>query len=238
MNIIAGNFKSNLDRTSTINYLQTLDKNLESQANSCFSKNIANDAKVFIFPAISSLVNNNYTNIEIGAQNCNPSINGAFTGEISLSHLNEFNIKTILIGHSERRNIFGESDEVCAKKFEFFKSHNFDIFYCIGEDIETLKNGNTIEFLKKQILNIDVKYENLIIAYEPIWAIGSGLNASLEQISKIMDYLKTFCDAPIIYGGSVNANNSSDILDVCDGILVGSASLDVDNFYKIIKEQK
>lgn len=223
--IIAGNFKSNLNRTQTAQYLQKLDSLVQTS-----------DSKVFIFPSISSMVENNFKHITIGAQNCHYALNGAFTGEVTLEHLNELNINTILIAHSERRNLFGESDEICAKKFEFFKEHNFEIFYCIGENLETRNNKNELEFLANQLSKIDLKYDKLIIAYEPIWAIGTGINASAEQISKSTSYLKSLTNAPIIYGGSVNENNAKEILKISDGILVGSASLNIDKFYQMIKE--
>ncbi len=223
MKIIAGNFKSNLNRKTTNDYLCNLDDRLDS-------------GNIYIFPATSSIVSNQYCHITIGAQNCYPAINGAFTGEITLEHLNEFNIKTILIGHSERRNILGEDDDMCAKKFQFFASHHFEIFFCIGENLQVRENNKTLDFLKNQISYIDTNYHKLVIAYEPIWAIGTGVNASLGQITEIYDFLKTLTNAPIIYGGSVNERNAKDILDITDGILVGSGSLDIDKFYQIIKE--
>lgn len=229
MKIIAGNFKSNLNRHSTISFLENLDSRLDDD--------ILKDREIFIFPATSSLVDNKYRHIQLGAQNCHYSDSGAFTGEISLIHLDEFNIKTILIAHSERRNLFGEGDDICAKKFDFFKERNFKIFYCIGESLEIRERGETLDFLKNQILKIDVSYKNLVIAYEPIWAIGSGLNANESQIKECISYIKTLSNAPVIYGGSVNENNASEIIGLSDGILVGSASLDVNKFYQIIKEQ-
>lgn len=223
--IIAGNFKSNLNRKQTNDYLSTL-------------ANIKSNHRIFIFPSISSIPVNNYSNITIGAQNCYPANNGAFTGEITLEHLKELQIDTILIGHSERRKIFLESDEVCANKFAFFKEMGFCIFYCIGEDLEIRKQGKERDFLSKQLDSIDLTYKNLIIAYEPIWAIGTGINASLEQIIQCRDFLKNKTNAPIIYGGSVNEANAGEILDSTDGILVGSASLKIETFNQILKSRE
>lgn len=228
MKIIAGNFKSNLTRSATIEYLDALDSMLDSRA--CSGRG------VYIFPSNSSLTQDNYKHITIGAQNCNDSTSGAFTGETSLLHLQEFKINTILIGHSERRNLFFENDEICARKFDYFKNENFKIFYCIGESLEIRESGKYLDFLKYQLGFIDTAYANLVIAYEPIWAIGTGLNASVEQIEECINYLKGISNTPIIYGGSVSEKNSSEILKISDGVLVGGASLDMNKFYQIIKE--
>lgn len=228
MKVIAGNFKSNLTRNASLQYLNALDSKLDSR--------ICDNKQIYIFPSNTSLVQNNYKYITLGAQNCNDSNSGAFTGETSLLHLEEFDIDTILIGHSERRNLFFENDDICARKFNYFKNKNFRIFYCIGESLDVRKNNKYLQFLESQLKAIDTNYKNLIIAYEPIWAIGTGLNATLEQISECVKYLRDISNVPIIYGGSVNENNSSDILKISDGVLVGSASLDVDKFYQIIKE--
>lgn len=232
MKVIAGNFKSNLTRKASIDYLNALNSKLDS----VFDSRICNDKDIYIFPSNTSLVQNNYKYITLGAQNCNDSKSGAFTGETSLLHLEEFDIKTILIGHSERRNLFFENDDICARKFDYFKSKNFKIFYCIGESLEVRTSKKYLDFLESQLKVIDVDYKNLIIAYEPIWAIGTGLNATLEQISECVSHLRNMSNAPIVYGGSVNENNSSDILKISDGVLVGSASLDINKFYQIIKE--
>lgn len=226
MKIIAGNFKSNKNRNDTISYLQKLDSMLKAQTS---------PHKIYIFPSISGIIENHFTHITLGTQNAHFAESGAFSGEITLLHLDEFHIKTILIGHSERRNIFNENDEIIAKKFDFFARKNFEIFLCIGENLDIRKSGTTKDFLKKQLEKIPLDYENLIIAYEPIWAIGTGENASLSQIKEVYDFLKTLCKKPIIYGGSVNENNAKDILEITDGVLVGNASLDAEKFNQIIR---
>lgn len=225
--IIAANFKSNKTREETKKYLDKLDSYLNDNV-------LHNDSDIYVFPAQSSLLNNSYTNINLGAQNCYYALNGAFSGEITLRHLEEFNISSILIGHSERRNIFFEDDVICSKKFHFFKEKNFKIFYCIGENIKTRESGDAIYFLKKQLEVIDLNYENLIIAYEPLWAIGTGVNATIKQIDEVISLLKPICPMPIIYGGSVNENNAKDILSISNGILVGNSSLDFDKFVSMI----
>ena len=230
MKIIAGNFKSNKNRAETLKYLNELDSRLDSAP-----KGILDSRQIYIFPAISSLAANDFAHLNLGTQNAYFAENGAFTGEISLLHLSEFDIKTILIGHSERRTLFNEGDEIVAKKFEFFAEQNFNIFLCVGENLAIRKSGKTKDFLRSQLEKIDLNYANLIIAYEPIWAIGTGQNASLEQISEVYEFLHEIAKKPILYGGSVNANNAKAILSATDGVLVGNASLEVEQFYQIIR---
>ena len=229
MKIIAGNFKSNKNRSNTIAYLKDLDSRLENARSGVDSR------KVYIFPALSSMVENDFANITLGAQNAHFAESGAFTGEITLIHLQEFNIRTILVGHSERRNLFAESDEIVAQKFDFFARENFEIFLCVGENSAIRQSGKTKDFLRTQLDKIALDYEKLIIAYEPIWAIGTGQNASLEQIKEVYDFLQNLAKKPVLYGGSVNPSNAKDIIATTDGVLVGNASLDAENFNQIIR---
>jgi triosephosphate isomerase len=224
--IVAANFKMHKTRKETIKYLKDL-KQMDFK-----------DVEVRVFPPFSALIEDEL----IGAQNGYPAINGAYTGEIGLEQLNEFNIKTILLGHSERRHILGETQEFIAKKFKFYKENGFRIFYCVGEPLEIRKSGieAVIEYIKKQFEGIDLNYENLVIAYEPVWAIGTGVSATEEEIKKTHKKIREFTTAPILYGGSVKLNNISSILDIenVDGVLVGSASLDVEVFKKMIEIAK
>lgn len=229
MKIIAGNFKSNKNRSNTIAYLKDLDLRLEN------ARSVVDSRKVYIFPALSSMVENDFANITLGAQNAHFAESGAFTGEITLIHLQEFNIRTILVGHSERRNLFAESDDIVAQKFDFFAKENFEIFLCVGENSAIRQSGKTKDFLRTQLDKIALDYEKLIIAYEPIWAIGTGQNASLEQIKEVYDFLKNLAKKPVLYGGSVNPSNAKDIIATTDGVLVGNASLDAENFNQIIR---
>jgi len=224
--IVAANFKMHKTRKETKEYLKELRK-IDFE-----------NVKVAVFPPFSALMEDEL----IGAQNGYPAINGAYTGEIGLEQLNEFNIKRILIGHSERRHILGESQEFIAKKFNFYKEHNFEIFYCVGEPLEIRKKGidEVIEYIKKQFEGIDLEYEKLIIAYEPVWAIGTGVSASFEEIKETHAEIRKLTSREILYGGSVKLNNIKDILSIenVDGVLVGSASLDVETFKKMIEIAK
>lgn len=224
--IVAANFKTNLSRKDTKSYLDTLDKKL-----------LTSD-KIYIFPTPVSLCENSFTHLKIGTQNAYPVLNGAFTGEIGLSSLKELGINSILIGHSERRNILGESQDLCVKKFDFFAKEGFEIIYCVGEDLSIRDRGfeDVKRFIKSEFENIATDYEKLIIAYEPVWAIGTGRSANIHQIQETHHFIKEISSVPLLYGGSVNEKNVSEILDIdeVDGVLVGSASLDIDNFCEII----
>ena len=220
--IIASNFKMNHTRKSTIDFLDKL-------------STIKTNHTIRIYPPATALVENEI----VGAQNGYPANKGSFTGEIGLEQLNEFNINKILIGHSERRNILNESQNFISQKFNFFKENNFEIIYCIGESLEVRKSGidEVIKYLKTQLDGIDLDYEKLIIAYEPVWAIGTGVSASVDEINETHNKLREFIKAPLLYGGSVKLENIKDITSLknVDGVLIGTASWDIDNFIKMIK---
>ncbi len=226
--IFAANFKTNHTRASTKEYIKSLSNMLE---------NSDNDHEVFVFPPATALDSFN-TSIIVGTQNAYTAQNGAFTGEIGLDQLDEFGIKTILIGHSERREILGETQEIVAEKFAFFKKHGFQIIYCIGEPLEIREQGDraVVEYLMAQFDGIDTEYEDMILAYEPIWAIGTGRSATVEEIASTHKALRATISRPILYGGSAKPANIKEIISIdhVDGVLVGSASLDATNFYSMI----
>ena len=227
--IIAANLKTNLTRKETKEYLHTL----ESFVQKSDSKN-----EVLVFPAMSSLDVHEGV-VQVGAQNAYATKDGAFTGEIGLVHVEEFGIKTILIGHSERRHILGETQEALVKKFNFYKELGFQIVYCIGEPLEKRKAGKAemMEYITSQYEGIDTEYENLIIAYEPVWAIGTGLTPSLKDIEEIHTALKDKSKAPLLYGGSVKKETAKEImaLENVEGVLVGSGALKVEDFIEMIE---
>ena len=218
------NLKCNHTRASFREYAKILDENLSANDDvSVFAPASAFDEKRHIF--------------RLGAQNFYPCESGAFTGEIGKAMLDEFEIKDVLIGHSERREILNESEEFLRAKFDFAAKNGWNVIYCIGENLSTNESGATKEFLSRQLENIDLDYKNLVIAYEPIWAIGTGKSASIEQIDEVLSFLKTKANVPLIYGGSVNAANIADIASIksCDGVLVGTASWDANNFLNLIR---
>lgn len=231
MSIIAANFKANLTRAQVLDYAKKLDSILRSMH--------ADLPQIDIFPSNSALLDDKFTHFHIGAQNAYFAPNGSFTGEIGLLQLQEFGINRLIIGHSERRTLFGESDEFIAQKFRFYAEAGFEIFYCIGEDLGTRQKGeqHLKDFLSAQLKGINTTYPKLIVAYEPIWAIGTGVSAKIEQIESTMETLTQLTDAPLIYGGSVNEANAREILSLkfVSGVLVGSASLELQSFVEIIK---
>lgn len=216
------NLKCNYTRASFENYANTLNLAIE-------------DEEVFVFPTSSSFLKSEYKFIQ-GAQNFYPCADGSFTGEIGSSMLDEFGIKTVIIGHSERR-MMGEDESFLKKKFDFAKNLGWNIIYCIGEDDIVYMNGSTKDFLSEQLENIDLAYEKLFIAYEPIWAIGTNKSADCKTICDILYFIALKSNSPILYGGSVSLNNINEIKQIenCSGVLVGTASWDVNNFIKIIK---
>ncbi len=231
MKIIASNFKTNHTRTSTKAFVEEVNSFLQN-------KNIDNE--VYIFPTSSALDQFDLSsNLSIGVQNAYPIKNGSYTGELGTEQLDEFNIKTILIGHSERRHVLGESQKSCIDKFNFYKELGYKIIYCIGEKLEVKELGveKTLEYCFEQLEGIDINYENLIIAYEPVWAIGTGVVATVEDISTIHNALKEKISAPILYGGSVKPSNLDEILDIktVDGSLIGTSSWDVESFKQMIE---
>jgi len=226
--IIAANLKTNLTRKQTAEYISELNTFLDTTKS---------QQEVLVFPAMSSL-DNFSGSVRVGAQNAYPTKNGAFTGEIGTEHLDEFGIKTILIGHSERRHILDESQEFIAQKFNYFKELGYTIVYCVGEPLEKREASKEemMAYISAQYEGIDTSYENLIIAYEPVWAIGTGLTPTLEDIQEIHQALKEKSSAPLLYGGSVKVTNAKEVLSLknVDGILVGSAALYSEHFCTMV----
>ena len=227
--IYAANFKTNHTRKSTREYISKLELQL-------FKKKPKD--RVYIFPPLTALGDFHSRNITVGVQNAYPVNNGAFTGEVGIEQLAEFNINTILIGHSERRDTIGESQEQVAKKFTFSKEQNFEIIYCIGESLEIREQGISavMEHLISQFDGIDTTYNNFVVAYEPIWAIGTGRSATVEEITQTHNALKKVINRPLLYGGSVKGANIAEISAIksVDGVLVGGASLKTETFLELV----
>lgn len=190
----------------------------------------------------------------VGAENCHYEEKGAYTGEISIPMLKDLNIDWVIIGHSERRTYDNETSEKCNKKILALLKNNMIPVYCCGESLETFENNGTREFVKEQIITgfKDVSKEDamkVVIAYEPIWAIGTGKTATSEDANnsikairkKISEIYGNVAEDVIIqYGGSVKSTNAKELFETSDidGALVGGASLKVDEFAKIVNYNK
>ena len=228
--ILCANFKANKTRQDTRAYMAVVE--------SFVSANNIDDT-IIVFPPFTAL-EHLPRNVLIGVQNAYPAQNGAFTGEITLEQLEEFEIKTILIGHSERRHILGETQEQIAAKFRFFAEQGFVIVYCVGEPLSVREEGisSLMTYIEAQFEGIDLTYPDLIVAYEPVWAIGTGLTPSSQDIEQVHGALRAKTAAPLLYGGSVKVDNAGDImaLENVDGVLVGSAALSAHDFCDMVAQ--
>ena len=242
--VIAGNWKMNMLPNETINFIQQLEplvKDTKSEVILC----------VPFTDLFYALLHVQGTNIKIGAQNMHWEEKGAFTGEVSAQMLKSIGTEYVIIGHSERRQYFAETDETVNKKVKSALSVGLKPIICIGETLDQRESGKTESIVTNQIEKalegIESKnLENIIIAYEPIWAIGTGKTATSEdannsiksireEICKI--YGQNVADRVIIqYGGSVKSSNAKELFTTSDidGGLVGGASLKPDEFAKIV----
>ena len=188
------------------------------------------------------------SNISIGAQNCHPSSDyGAFTGSINSKLIKASGAKYIILGHSENRKN-GETDSIINKKIHSALNENLKIIFCIGEKLADKRKKNTLRVLRNQLnqgLKAVKKFDNLIIAYEPVWSIGTGiipkkseLSKNIANIKKILSSFKNSKNIKLLYGGSVNPENSKELSRIKDinGFLIGGASLNLKKFIDIIKK--
>lgn len=234
--IVAGNWKMNTSIKEGIALVKEI-------------KLINSTAEILVFPPATHLyaLTKEFKNnkMVLGAQNFYPKEKGAFTGEISPMVLKECGVENLLIGHSERRSLFNESDLMLKQKLEFALEHGFDVTFCIGENLEDRKSGKHKEVVIQQLLSgLDQTFDSskIIIAYEPVWAIGTGETASPEQaqemhheIRKELEIIWPHNNIPILYGGSVKPGNAKELFsqnDV-DGGLIGGASLNAKSFEAI-----
>jgi len=246
--IVAGNWKMNL----LLDEAEKLNKSIDDAVNqNSFGCEVYN-----FVPSIylKSIVDNS-KNIHIGAQNGHPEKVGAFTGEISMNQLSAIGSKAVLIGHSERRQLFNESEAFLKEKVNAAIEEDIKVFFCCGESLEQRESGKYIEVvisqLKNSLFHLPVEdFQKTVIAYEPIWAIGTGKTASPEQanamhkaireaISKV--YSPAIAESTsILYGGSCNPANAKTLLSQSDidGGLIGGASLKTEDFLTIISTYK
>ena len=243
--IIIGNWKMNNDKKETENLLSNLLK-----------KTWKKEIEVKVSPSYVNLENAEKilknSPIEVVAQNMHFEKEGAYTGEISYKMLKSININSVIIGHSERRTLFCETDKIIKRKINTALKNNMNIIFCFGELLEDRKKEKQIEVINKQldVLMSDLRvnqWNQIILAYEPVWAIGTGVNATPEQAQEIHKHVREEIaikfhknlanSVPILYGGSLKPNNSEEIFSKpdIDGGLIGGASLSLKDFFSIIK---
>ena len=188
---------------------------------------------VSLSAAVQSLAG---TDIAVAAQNVHWEVEGAFTGEISAPMLFELGVYGAIVGHSERRQLFGETDEGVARRASAALEAGLWVIACVGETEAEREAGETEDVLRRQVAVLEA-HEQLVLAYEPVWAIGTGKTATPDQAQEAHAFVRGLIDVPILYGGSVKPDNAAELLaqhDV-DGALVGGASLDVASFVAICK---
>lgn len=247
-NIVAGNWKMNNDLEASKllikNLLQEFPSKLETSKRIIVAPTFVN-----LYPIVEMTQN---TAIEVAAQNMHFAQSGAFTGEISATMLNGIGVNIVILGHSERRSMFNETDEILAKKVETALQNNMEIIFCFGEMLEDRKSGNHFNVVEQQLTNAlfqlnESDWKQIILAYEPVWAIGTGETASPEQAQEMHAFIRQIIakkysqelanDVSILYGGSMKASNAKELLSNADvdGGLIGGAALIAEEFTAIIK---
>ena len=243
--IVAGNWKMNNNKRETADLIQSLK-----------SLSFSSEVRVMIAPAFTHLVQaeemTQGSRLEVAAQNMNAAESGAFTGEVSASMLQSIGVKKVILGHSERRAYFNESDASLKDKVATALSYDMEIIFCFGEELAQRKNNTHFDVVKSQLSAALFElspsaWSKIILAYEPVWAIGTGETASPEQAQEMHAYIRaliaeqydqTLADAvSILYGGSVKPANASAIFSQTDvdGGLIGGAALKADDFSAIVQ---
>lgn len=247
-NIVAGNWKMNLDHASGLQLfseiltLTSAEKNGKQEVVVC---------PPFIHLSSLAQLLKTGSNVSVGAQNCHQSDSGAYTGEISAAMVKSSGANFVIIGHSERRAYFGEDDHLLSQKLDAALKNNLTPIFCIGETLEERNGGTYLEVIEKQLNDgtfhlEEQDFTRLVIAYEPVWAIGTGLTATPEQAQDIHAFIRSKISSKynaeiadnttILYGGSCNPKNAAELFaqpDI-DGGLIGGASLKARDFADII----
>ncbi len=244
--LIAGNWKMHKNISESEELIDTIKSNFSQE-----DENV----KLLVAPPFTNLYfvyqKIKDTGIYLGAQNCHWESSGAFTGEISPDMLQSVGCNYVIIGHSERRAMFGETNEKINKKLHALLSNSLNPIVCIGETLEQRQAGKTFQVLEDQLTNglkgiSNEQIKNIIIAYEPVWAIGTGVAATIEQVDEAHNWIReklvnlfgeNALQTIIQYGGSVNEKNSVELFSLknVNGALIGGASLKADSFIKIYK---
>lgn len=240
--IIAGNWKMNLLLEEAIDLFEQLNVLKESKS------------RIIVFPSflyLGSFYNKFQGIIEMGAQNCSQFDSGAYTGDVSSAMIKSIGVNNVLVGHSERRQYFGETNEILKVKLNRVFEQGLSPFFCCGETREIREKATHVHFVRTQILDsighlTPEQASQLVIAYEPVWAIGTGLNATAEEAQEMHASIRELIKErwgeeialkiPILYGGSLKSSNALSLLTMpdIDGGLIGGASLKAEEFLSII----
>jgi triosephosphate isomerase len=235
--IIAGNWKMNMDPAESRNFVQELMKAVGDIKNRI----------VILIPPFTSLASvcelTRNTRFKLGAQNMHWERSGAYTGEISGLFLKSLGCEYVVLGHSERRHVMGESDQLINKKLKVALEIGLIPIFCAGETEQEREAGATEEVIQRQIdvglRGMENEAHKIIFAYEPVWAIGTGKTATPEQAVEVHKYIRSMLKKPstILYGGSVKPDNIDTLMkeEEIQGVLVGGASLKAESFARIIK---
>lgn len=242
--IVAGNWKMNKLHSEAFVLMRELEEALSKQTTA---------ADVLVFPPYLYLqeIQSLASKIKVGAQNCHWEDVGAYTGEVSAAMLESVGVSYVIIGHSERRNYFNETNTLLSKKVLQALNHNLIPIFCIGETLEQRNSGKHFDVIKQQLNDAlfhltPANFSKVVIAYEPVWAIGTGVTATTEQAQEVHAYIRKvikqqYSDSvansiSILYGGSCNAQNAKELFACADvdGGLIGGASLKPNDFLTII----
>ncbi len=250
-NIVAGNWKMNKNLTES--------QALITEIRGIVRDENTNKAEIIICPTFLALASASKlldgSTVKLGAQNCHFEDNGAFTGELSASMLKSVGVSHVIIGHSERRQYFNETNEMLAKKASSAVNQGLTVLFCVGETQSERESEEHFNVIKSQIseglFHLTAKdMESIVIAYEPVWAIGTGLTASSDQAEEVHAYIRSLISekfgeataesTSILYGGSVKPDNAVELFSRAniDGGLIGGAALKARDFFDIIKAIK
>jgi len=246
--IVAGNWKMNKNIQESIQLANEVVANVQDLT--------LNNIRVIVTPTFVNLTEvirvTDGSVVEVAAQNMHQAKSGAFTGEISAEMLTSIGLKTVILGHSERREYFGETDAILAEKVNAALENSLEVIFCFGEVLEDRKSGNHFNVVESQIKNglfhLEASaWKNIVLAYEPVWAIGTGETASPEQAQEMHAFIRKIVadkyttevaeNVSILYGGSVKPSNAKEIFskEDVDGGLIGGAALNAEDFTALIK---
>ena len=246
-NIVAGNWKMNLNRNEGIKLVEDILNLLSSNST---SEVVFSPSFLYLHKVNKMCANDNL--LQTASQNISHNESGAFTGEVSAKMVNSLNVKYTILGHSERREYFNETNIELKQKVDLSLKNNLEIIFCCGESLNQRESGVHFDWIKQQLTEsifhlTEKEFEKVVIAYEPIWAIGTGVTASSDQAEEIHQFVRNVItekyneniaeNTSILYGGSCNPTNAKELFSKknIDGGLIGGASVNAENFTRIIK---